>query len=1036
MSAKSATHAARQAKKNLTCRRARRQTGESRGPYITAREHLRRKYAKQWVSFTPVIKGAIIHELNARQDTRPYDRNFANEPVRIFIHEAPFEADPQVVYLCDSLGEGVSSAIISRDGDLFAYQGAVDIPRITKMNWRHGLQRYNGIVSTKRGLLTAFMGLQAAITDKQAINAQIRFVVLAATCGNDYAKNLRGKSFKRVKAALEQVPASAEADTLLQTLMNNIVASVSDLEMQGFRLALHQFCRPRVSGVHSDQHPIHNGDIRLRNADTNIIESLARSAIRYRLLEPAPELNEGVIEEEDTGPYAPKAGKKQTRSAKKCRAGPSTRQAQFIRDAASGEIRDSFPEKITYPEEDTDHHITLYQSSRYVATAEAGLYSSVLAAVAERARRRNRPDQEGIDEASHIEKVMDKVVDDMSYVRYVGYHIANIAIREAYYLENDAMLSLYELFFRNDDGKTQIFCTLTASYEGIMTTRTNLFKAFTADTAFFYLSRMLTTPLERNVLLKARKLWHQDCSAEMCIAPTPMYMGEMVTEIANGASVDFRKNIVYNFKHRYCDYLQSRLKEVARVPVGWPAPDQGRFDEFIQDITNSVHDGIQHIAAEERQPRFQYIAEANIREQVNKFVTNMVNRYKNAIEAFDGDRCRLEVENHATVPQGWSRNRDKLIAALFQRIWGMSVDISEAGADQEDLEEQEQDQEEERQGTGDILAGLANDVHTLIEDFITAERNLQVKGIRVSEVNLSECLSENGRQGTNGGNDDEDDEDDVLHRTYGGKLSKARAARLTPFTVYFLERREGNSQSFVLCPLQAHHRIAIPFNLSFTTTLLTRIEHFSRPIIQQLEQELTAGPNDRRIAELTRERDNLRNACVRLQGIKSRDSFSALFDIRRQATITRDGGVDVRDRDYMRWLNQRIPGNENKLRFSRRRVFRTDGVRLYCIYNDWLRSRRGNTTCKYLTELRRTIKETLKDTWQAGSPGNQYDYLQHYDGIVGLDFGEAICMAQLFQKKRDWLEARKAANNIDDIEAALSEGSPRSTYDRYREYLR
>ncbi|KAF7721575.1 hypothetical protein EC973_004467, partial [Apophysomyces ossiformis] len=43
---------------------------------------------------------------------------------------------------------------------------------------------------------------------------------------------------------------------------------------------------------------------------------------------------------------------------------------------------------------------------------------------------------------------------------------------------------------------------------------------------------------------------------------------------------------------------------------------------------------------------------------------------------------------------------------------------------------------------------------------------------------------------------------------------------------------------------------------------------------------------------------------------------------------------------------------------------------------------------------------------------------------------------QNYSKNRDWLEARKDANNIDDIEASLSEGSPRSTYDRYREYLR
>ncbi|KAL1931896.1 hypothetical protein VTP01DRAFT_8952 [Rhizomucor pusillus] len=36
---------------------------------------------------------------------------------------------------------------------------------------------------------------------------------------------------------------------------------------------------------------------------------------------------------------------------------------------------------------------------------------------------------------------------------------------------------------------------------------------------------------------------------------------------------------------------------------------------------------------------------------------------------------------------------------------------------------------------------------------------------------------------------------------------------------------------------------------------------------------------------------------------------------------------------------------------------------------------------------------------------------------------------------RDWLETRRSVNNIDDIEAALSEGSTRSTYARYQTYL-
>ncbi|KAG0181772.1 hypothetical protein DFQ29_007100 [Apophysomyces sp. BC1021] len=90
---------------------------------------------------------------------------------------------------------------------------------------------------------------------------------------------------------------------------------------------------------------------------------------------------------------------------------------------------------------------------------------------------------------------------------------------------------------------------------------------------------------------------------------------------------------------------------------------------------------------------------------------------------------------------------------------------------------------------------------------------------------------------------------------------------------------------------------------------------------------------------------------------------------------------------------------------------------------------------------------------------DQFDYLQHYDDVVGLDFGELCAAATVFRPREpglcgsqfitkrgylygrtipnsDWLEARKAANNIDDIDAALSESSPRSTYGRHQEYLR
>lgn len=178
----------------------------------------------------------------------------------------------------------------------------------------------------------------------------------------------------------------------------------------------------------------------------------------------------------------------------------------------------------------------------------------------------------------------------------------------------------------------------------------------------------------------------------------------------------FRKNIVYNFKDRYCDYLRSRLRELAQVPIGWPTPNNDRFDEFIQDIVDSVRDRIQRAdtprmtAAGTPTPgqRFDYIADGTVRDQVVRFITRMVHRYRNSAKPFDGAKCRLEVENNATVPSGWPRNKTKLVAALFQRILGMSLEPSEAGADQEDQGEGDlEEQEQEGQESSDVLAGLA-----------------------------------------------------------------------------------------------------------------------------------------------------------------------------------------------------------------------------------------------------------------------------------------------------------------------------------------
>ena len=64
-------------------------------------------------------------------EIRPYrDRvtKIAPAEAQIFYHQAPYEADSEVVYLCNNLEEHEVGATLSPDGDLFAYAGAYDAP--------------------------------------------------------------------------------------------------------------------------------------------------------------------------------------------------------------------------------------------------------------------------------------------------------------------------------------------------------------------------------------------------------------------------------------------------------------------------------------------------------------------------------------------------------------------------------------------------------------------------------------------------------------------------------------------------------------------------------------------------------------------------------------------------------------------------------------------------------------------------------------------------------------------------------------------
>lgn len=82
------------------------------------------KYTKQWVSFSANTKNYIIDWFGHHPECHPYDNENLDQQGIVFL-SAPFEADPVVVHQANLRP---NSAIISRDGDLFAYYGAVDVP--------------------------------------------------------------------------------------------------------------------------------------------------------------------------------------------------------------------------------------------------------------------------------------------------------------------------------------------------------------------------------------------------------------------------------------------------------------------------------------------------------------------------------------------------------------------------------------------------------------------------------------------------------------------------------------------------------------------------------------------------------------------------------------------------------------------------------------------------------------------------------------------------------------------------------------------
>ena len=86
---------------------------ESRNDLIPYREYLK-----------PRAAIATSTKTNKQQKRRQH--HSANKKGTTYFHFAPYEADAEIVYLCDQLPKSNHGAIMSMDGDLFAYSGAFD----------------------------------------------------------------------------------------------------------------------------------------------------------------------------------------------------------------------------------------------------------------------------------------------------------------------------------------------------------------------------------------------------------------------------------------------------------------------------------------------------------------------------------------------------------------------------------------------------------------------------------------------------------------------------------------------------------------------------------------------------------------------------------------------------------------------------------------------------------------------------------------------------------------------------------------------
>lgn len=188
-------------------------------------------------------------------------------------------------------------------------------------------------------------------------------------------------------------------------------------------------------------------------------------------------------------------------------------------------------------------------------------------------------------------------------------------------------------------------------------------------------------------------------------------------------------------------------------------------------------------------------------------------------------------------------------------------------------------------------------------------------------------------------------------------------------------------------------------------------------------------------------------------------AIDSIFDIRWRGEVVSVGGQQrvwkYKRNGYARMLRRRFFLDPNKPRYTTRRIFMPDGIRIWQMWNDWNTRARENQTPRYLKEIRRTSREDIQVAHGVDETANLLDY---YCGVIGIDIGEVCTAASVFLPsdhtvngsrmivKRgylygrvipnvQWLEKRRNTYYIHNIEDGLSLGSPRSSFANLTIYL-